>query len=251
MCLKGTAAYQIAKHRLTKSIKDNDREAILADRDDILDSLKKYKPKDAKVAARKDEYVAKVAPKEDSIDADIKARDAAQQRERAARLQQQKDNEAAAVRREEAKAIKAAADSAVSLPDTSAAQPVSEAEAQAKRIADAEKASKGDPNRPSVILGNKSTSANVDQITDNMLFEEFVRNNTFIRDPISKAKVRPRTSQALSPAQLAHAAQEFAKIQNAKKAVAREQRTDDEVVAAAFKKQDRIEAARVKAFEGG
>ena len=142
MCLKGTAAYQIAKHRLTKSIKDNDREAILADRDDILDSLKKYKPKDAKVAARKDEYVAKVAPKEDSIDADIKARDAAQQRERAARLQQQKDNEAAAVRREEAKAIKAAADSAVSLPDTSAAQPVSEADAQAKRIADRRKSVK-------------------------------------------------------------------------------------------------------------
>jgi hypothetical protein len=82
-----------------------------------------------------------------------------------------------------------------------------------------------------------------------MLFEEFVRNNTFIRDPISKAKVRPRTSQALSPAQLTNAAQEFAKIQNAKKAVAREQRTDDEVVAAAFKKQDRMEAARVKAFE--
>ena len=84
-----------------------------------------------------------------------------------------------------------------------------------------------------------------------MLFEEFVRNNTFIRDPETKKKVRPRTSQALSPTKLAHAAQEFAKIQNAKKAVAREQRTDDEVVAAAFKKQDRIEAARVKAFEGG
>jgi len=76
-----------------------------------------------------------------------------------------------------------------------------------------------------------------------------VRNNTFIRDPISKAKVRPRTSQALSPTKLAHAAQEFAKIQAAKKAVAREQRTDDEVVAAAFRKQDRIERARVKAFE--
>lgn len=252
---QGTAAYQIAENRLAQSIKDNDREAILADRDDILDSLKKYKPTknrkpDEELRARVAEYVAKVAPKEDSIDADIKARDAAQRRQRKAQLQQQKDNEAAAVRREEAKAIKAAADSAVSLPDTSAAQPVSETEALKQRIADAEKASKGDPNRPSVILGNKSTSANVDQVTDQMLFEEFVRNNTFIRDPISKAKVRPRTSQALSPTKLAHAAQEFAKIQNAKKAVAREQRTDDEVVAAAFKKQDRIEAARVKAFEG-
>jgi hypothetical protein len=247
---QGTAAYKIAENRLAKSIEAGDRDAVLADRDDILAALKKYKPKDAGLRARVAEYVAKVAPKEDSIDADIKARDAAQQRERAARLQQQKDNEAATVRREEAKAVKAAMDSAVSLPDTSEAQPVSEADAQAKRIADAEKASKGDPNRPSVILGNKSTSANVDQATDNMLFEEFVRNNTYIIDPISKAKVRPRTSQALSPAQLTNAAQEFAKIQNAKKAVAREQRTDDEVVAAAFKKQDRIEAARVKAFEG-
>ena len=252
---QGSGPFQIAKNSLAKSIEDNDREAILADRDDILAALKKYKPKkngkpDEELRARIAEYVAKAMPKEDSIDADIKARDAAQRRQRKAQLQQQKDNEAAAVRREEAKAIKAAADSAVSLPDTSAAQPVSEADAQAKRIADAEKASKGDPNRPSVILGNKSTSANVDQITDQMLFEEFVRNNTFIRDPETNKKVRPRTSQALSPTQLTNAAQEFAKIQAAKKTVAREQRTDDEVVAAAFKKQDRIEAARVKAFEG-
>ena len=245
---KGSAAYQIAKNSLAKSIEANDRDAVLADRDSILAALKKYKPKDAGVRARVAEYVAKATPKETRPEATERRDDVALERRRA--IEAADDAVRSAAQRDQAKALAEEKGNDPTLPDTSGAQPVSEADAQAKRIADAEKASKGDPNRPSVILGNKSTSANVDQVTEQMLFEEFVRNNTFIRDPISKAKVRPRTSQALSPTKLAHATQEFAKIQAAKKAVAREQRTDDEVVAAAFKKQDRIEAARVKAFEG-
>jgi hypothetical protein len=246
---QGTAAYQIAKNSLTKSIKDNDREAILADRDDILEALKKYDPKDAKVAARKDEYVAKATPKETRPEATERRDDVALERRRA--IESADDAVRSAAQRDQAKALAEEKGNDPTLPDTSGAQPVSEADARAKRIVDARKEALQDPKRPSVALGNQPVrSSDVNELTENALFEEYVRNNTFIRDPISKAKVRPRTSQALSPTQLAHVAQEFGKIQAAKKAVAREQRTDDEVVAAAFKKQDRVEAARVKAFEG-
>jgi hypothetical protein len=46
---KGSAAYQIAKNSLAKSIEANDRDAVLADRDNVLAALKKYKPKDAEL----------------------------------------------------------------------------------------------------------------------------------------------------------------------------------------------------------
>lgn len=245
---KGSAAYQIAKNSLAKSIEANDRDAVLADRDNILAALKKYKPKDAGLRARVAEYVAKATPKETRPEATERRDDVALERLRT--IEAADEAVRSAARRDQAKALAEEKGNDPTLPDTSAAQPVSEADAQAKRIADARKEALQDPKRPSVALGNQPVRpSDVNELTENALFEEFVRNNTFIRDPISKAKVRPRTSQALSPIKLAHAAQEFAKIQAAKKAVAREQRTDDEVVAAAFRKQDRIERARVKAFE--
>ena len=246
---KGSAAYQIAKNSLAKSIEANDRDAVLADRDNILAALKKYKPKDAGVRARVAEYVAKATPKETRPEATERRDDVALERRRT--IEAADEAVRSAAQRDQAKALAEEKGNDPTLPDTSGAQPVSEADARAKRLTDARKEATQDRSRPSVVSGTPPVRpSDVNELTDNMLFEEFVRNNTFIRDPISKAKVRPRTSQALSPAQLTNAAQEFAKIQNAKKAVAREQRTDDEVVAAAFKKQDRIEAARVKAFEG-
>ena len=245
---KGSAAYQIAKNSLAKSIEANDRDAVLADRDNILAALKKYKPKDAGLRARVAEYVAKATPKETRPEATERRDDVALERRRT--IEAADEAVRSAARRDQAKALAEEKGNDPTLPDTSGAQPVSEADARAKRLTDARKEATQDRSRPSVVSDTPPVrSSDVNELTDNMLFEEFVRNKTFIRDPISKAKVRPRTSQALSPAQLTNAAQEFAKIQNAKKAVAREQRTDDEVVAAAFKKQDRMEAARVKAFE--
>jgi hypothetical protein len=61
-----------------------------------------------------------------------------------------------------------------------------------QRIADARKEALQDPKRPSVALGNQPVRpSDVNELTDNMLFEEFVRNNTFIRDPYLQGKSAP------------------------------------------------------------
>lgn len=107
---KGTAAYQIAKNRLAKSIADNDRDAIRADIADVFSALGKLKTKDAQLKARVDEYVAKATPKEQTPEAKARRADTARLRSR--RIQEEdlkiQKREGQQVVRDEARAREAA-----------------------------------------------------------------------------------------------------------------------------------------------
>ena len=182
----------------------------------------------------------------DGVEADIDKRDAEQQRKK--NVQAALKNETAVVRREEAKAVREAADRVVTLPDTEGVQPVSEAEAREARIKAAREEALKDPKRASVALGNQPVRPDdADVITEQMQFEQWVKENTFVRK--GKNKVRPKSSDELSPVQLATAAQTFATIQAANRAATTARMSDEQAVEKAFEKQDRREAARVKAFE--
>ncbi len=182
----------------------------------------------------------------DGVEADIDKRDAEQQRKKD--VQAALKNETAVVRREEAKAVREAADRVVTLPDTEGVQPVSEAEARETRIKAAREEALKDPERSSVALGNQPVRPDdADIITDEMRFEQWVKENTFVRK--GKNKVHPKSSAELSPVQLATAAQTFANIQAANRAATTARASDEQAVEKAFEKQDRREAARVKAFE--
>ena len=204
----GVRAYKIAENRLAKSLANNDRDAIRTDIADIFEALRKYKPKDPELAARKDEYVAKATPKEQTPEAKARRAETRQLRERAIKAEVAKvdKREGQQVARDEVRAREEAAAAERIAGSQGAVSPEGmEVAADATRE---QMVQDYMDNRPRASLGQEPVRGVDPKKTEEDLFAEFVRKNVKVPTPEGGTR-RVESVSELTDVQLADALDRF------------------------------------------